>query len=481
MSKKKAAEMAKQREIFLHGITDENGKVIVDGCIRRGIDEKIANSIYDEIESFASYAFNKSHAAAYSMISYKTAYLKCHYPQEYMAALLTSVLDNQNKLAAYIGECQRLGIKVLPPSVNESDLGFTVSGNNIRYGLLAIKNLGRAFIDQIIKERRLKPYTSLYDFCKRLCGKNMNSRAIESLIKCGALDGLGANRRQLLAISKTVLDDVEYEAKKNQGGQLSFFDMGDDSTKATSEPQLPDLKEFSTDELLRMEKEIAGIYLSGHPADNYSLYSERMKADRIGEIINDETGRYPDGKKVLIVGIISKVKTQLTKSNKLMAFINVEDKYGIMEAVVFPNVYEKSTILLNENIPVIIKGTLNFKENEEPKIICDSIAKAFNNEECKNMSAANYEQNRAAAEHKSAYQKPYVPQALYLRIDDLNTDMYRRAKRVTDIFDGRTPIIFYLTDSKRKVKAPANMWVSLNDVMIKELKHQLGDENVAVK
>lgn len=481
MSKKKAAEMAKQREIFLHGITDENGKVIVDGCIRRGIDEKIANSIYDEIESFASYAFNKSHAAAYSMISYKTAYLKCHYPQEYMAALLTSVLDNQNKLAAYIGECQRLGIKVLPPSVNESDLGFTVSGNNIRYGLRAIKNLGRAFIDQIIKERRLKPYTSLYDFCKRLCGKNMNSRAIESLIKCGALDGLGANRRQLLAISKTVLDDVEYEAKKNQGGQLSFFDMGDDSTKATSEPQLPDLKEFSTDELLRMEKEIAGIYLSGHPADNYSLYSERMKADRIGKIINDETGRYPDGKKVLIVGIISKVKTQLTKSNKLMAFINVEDKYGIMEAVAFPNVYEKSTILLNENIPVIIKGTLNFKENEEPKIICDSIAKAFNNEECKNMSAANYEQNRAAAEHKSTYQKPYVPQALYLRIDDLNTDMYRRAKRVTDIFDGRTPIIFYLTDSKRKVKAPANMWVSLNDVMIKELKHQLGEENVAVK
>lgn len=342
MSKKKAAEMAKQREIFLHGITDENGKVIVDGCIRRGIDEKIANSIYDEIESFASYAFNKSHAAAYSMISYKTAYLKCHYPQEYMAALLTSVLDNQNKLAAYIGECQRIGIKVLPPSVNESDLGFTVSGNNIRYGLLAIKNLGRAFIDQIIKERRLKPYTSLYDFCKRLCGKNMNSRAIESLIKCGALDGLGANRRQLLAISKTVLDDVEYEAKKNQGGQLSFFDMGDDSTKATSEPQLPDLKEFSTDELLRMEKEIAGIYLSGHPADNYSLYSERMKADRIGKIINDETGRYPDGKKVLIVGIISKVKTQLTKSNKLMAFINVEDKYGIMEAVAFPNVYEKA-------------------------------------------------------------------------------------------------------------------------------------------
>lgn len=481
MSKKKAEEMAKQREIFLHGLTDESGKIIVDGCIRRGIDEKIANSIYDEIESFASYAFNKSHAAAYSMISYKTAYLKCHYPHEYMAALLTSVLDNQNKLASYIGECQRLGIRVLPPSVNESDHGFTVTGSNIRYGLLAIKNLGRAFIDEIIKERRFKPFTSLYDFCKRLCGKNMNSRAIESLIKCGALDGLGANRRQLLAISKTVLDDVEYESRKNQGGQLSFFDLGDDDVKATSEPQLPDLKEFSTNELLRMEKEIAGIYLSGHPADNYSLYAERMNADRIGEIITNETARYPDGKRVLIVGIVSRVKTQVTKSGKLMAFINVEDKYGIIEVVVFPNVYEKSTILLNENTPVIIKGSLNFKEDEEPKIISDSIAKAFNNDECKNMPPTNAEKRRAEGANTVAYNKNTAPQALYLRIDDLNTDMYYRAKRVTDIFDGRTPVIFYLTNSKRKVKAPLNMWVSLNDVMIKELKHQLGDENVAVK
>ena len=473
--------MAKQREIFLHGLTDESGKIIVDGCIRRGIDEKIANSIYDEIESFASYAFNKSHAAAYSMISYKTAYLKCHYPHEYMAALLTSVLDNQNKLASYIGECQRLGIRVLPPSVNESDHGFTVTGSNIRYGLLAIKNLGRAFIDEIIKERRFKPFTSLYDFCKRLCGKNMNSRAIESLIKCGALDGLGANRRQLLAISKTVLDDVEYESRKNQGGQLSFFDLGDDDVKATSEPQLPDLKEFSTNELLRMEKEIAGIYLSGHPADNYSLYAERMNADRIGEIITNETARYPDGKRVLIVGIVSRVKTQVTKSGKLMAFINVEDKYGIIEVVVFPNVYEKSTILLNENTPVIIKGSLNFKEDEEPKIISDSIAKAFNNDECKNMPPTNAEKRRAEGANTAVYNKNTAPQALYLRIDDLNTDMYYRAKRVTDIFDGRTPVIFYLTNSKRKVKAPLNMWVSLNDVMIKELKHQLGDENVAVK
>lgn len=215
--------MESEREIFIHGLTDDDGNIIVEGCIRRGVDEKTAISVYDEMESFAHYAFNKSHAAAYANISYKTAWLKCHYPREYMAALLSSVLDNQNKLASYITECKRLGIRVLPPNVNESNLHFTVSGNDIRYGLLAVKNLGRNFIDEIISERINNPYEDFFDFCKRLYGRNMNSRAIESLIKCGAFDGLGANRRQLLAISKTVLDDVEYESRRNAGGQMSFL------------------------------------------------------------------------------------------------------------------------------------------------------------------------------------------------------------------------------------------------------------------
>ena len=219
MSKKKLAVMESEREIFIHGLTDDDGNIIVEGCIRRGVDEKTAISVYDEMESFAHYAFNKSHAAAYANISYKTAWLKCHYPREYMAALLSSVLDNQNKLASYITECKRLGIRVLPPNVNESNLHFTVSGNDIRYGLLAVKNLGRNFIDEIISERINNPYEDFFDFCKRLYGRNMNSRAIESLIKCGAFDGLGANRRQLLAISKTVLDDVEYESRRNAGGR----------------------------------------------------------------------------------------------------------------------------------------------------------------------------------------------------------------------------------------------------------------------
>ncbi|MBQ1507085.1 MAG: DNA polymerase III subunit alpha, partial [Ruminococcus sp.] len=233
MGKKKHDVMEREREIFIHGMTDENGNVTVDGCLRRGVDEKTANEIYDEMENFARYAFNKSHAAAYANISYKTAWLKCHYPGEYMSALLSSVLDNQNKLAGYIAECRRIGISVLPPNVNESNVDFAVSGSNIRYGLLAIKNLGKQFIDCIISERKYGPYTSFYDFCKRLYGSNMNIRAVESLIKCGAFDGLGANRRQLLTVCKTIIDDLDYEAKHNIRGQISFFDMDGDS-QATS-------------------------------------------------------------------------------------------------------------------------------------------------------------------------------------------------------------------------------------------------------
>ncbi len=473
MSKKKHDVMERERAIFIHGLTDDSGKVVVEGCVRRGVDEAVAASIFSEMESFASYAFNKSHAAAYAAVSYQTAWLKCYYPREYMAALLSSVLDNQNKLASYITECRRMGIAVLPPNVNESFLTFSVSGGNIRYGLLAIKNLGKAFIEAIIAERRVRPYASFYDFCKRLYGKNMNSRAVESLIRCGAFDGMGANRRQLLAVVKTVLDDLDYTARRNMSGQLSFFDMGSDNVPPESaEPQLPPLEEFSTEELLHMENETAGMYLSGHPMDDYTLYAEMVKADRIGAIVQNEGGEYPDGKAVCVVGVVSKVKTQTTKNNKIMAFITVEDRYGSMEAVVFPNVYERFGYYLGETAVVILRGKLNYKENEDPKLLCDSAEKAHTNEECRQHRPPSPPAKPSA---------PQQPQALYLRIDDLNTPLYEKARRVLDIFDGPTPVIFYLTDSKRKVKAPSGLWVSLNDVMLRELRFQLGDSNVAVK
>ncbi len=473
MSKKKHDVMERERAIFIHGMTDENGNVVVEGCVRRGIDEAAAASVFSEMESFASYAFNKSHAAAYAAVSYKTAWLKCYYPREYMAALLSSVLDSQNKLASYTAECRRLGIDVLPPNVNESYLTFSVSGGNIRYGLLAIKNLGKAFIEEIIRERTRGVYRSFYDFCKRLYGRNMNSRAVDSLIRCGAFDGMGANRRQLLAIQKPVLDDLEYTSRHKLDGQLSFFDLGGDNTLLRSvEPVLPALEEFSRDELLHMENETAGIYFSGHPMDDYTLFAERVRADRIGAILFNDSGAYTDGKKVCVVGVVMRVKTQLTKNNKSMAFITIEDRYGSIEAVVFPNVYERFGFYLGETSVVILRGSLNLRENEDPKILCDSVEQARTNEECKN--------HPPTTSQKPAF-KPSLPQALYLRIDDLNTPLYEKARRVLDIFDGNTPVIFYLTRSNRKVKAPSSLWVSLNDVMLRELKYQLGEKNVAVR
>lgn len=479
MSKKKADVMEKERDVFINGLTDENGNVVIEGCLRRGVDKNTAAELFDEMQSFANYAFNKSHAAAYAMVTYKTAWLKCHYPREYMSALLSSVFGDMNKLAKYIGECKSLGINVLPPHVNYSMLGFAVSGSDIRYGLLAIKSLGRQFIDSIISERRYKPYSSFYDFCKRLHGKNMNSRAVENLIKCGAFDGMGANRRQLLAVSKTVLDDLDYESKHNMMGQMSFFDIDrGEGNKSSDEPEMPDLPEFSKSELLHMENEIAGMYLSGHPIDDYTSFTNLIKADRIGDIISDEK-RYPDGKKVSVVCIITNAKTQITRNNKMMSFVSVEDRYGSMEAVVFPNIYQEFGVYLAEGSAVVIRGTLNYKENEEPKLICDTINKARTNEECKNSDFAAKQQGRV--NQPTSHVPNKNPTALYLRIDNLNTGLYERARRVLNIFEGQTPVIFYLTDTKKQVKAPASMWVSLNDVMIKELKYQLGAENVAVK
>ncbi len=479
MSKKKAEVMEREREVFINGETDENGNVVTEGCLRRGVDRATAVALFDEMESFARYAFNKSHAACYAMVSYRTAWLKCHYPREYMSALLSSVLSKQNKLAVYTAECRTMGIRVLPPHVNYSMLGFAVSGKDIRYGLLAVKNLGRQFIDRIIEERRYVPYQSFYDFCKRLHGRNMNSRALESLIKCGALDGLGANRRQMLTMSKTILDDLDYEAKHNLSGQLSFFDMGEEGAKKSAEPEIPDMPEFPRDELLRMENEIAGMYLSGHPVDDYGKYAQIMKADSIGEIISEENNRYHDGQKVCVVGILTKVKTQLTKTNKMMSFATVEDRYGAMETLVFPNVYERCALHLIESNVVCIKGSLNFREDEEPKLICDTIDLARTDGECEQSGYSTPDAPQKGANPQPPARKE--PPKLYLKIDDLNTDLYRRAKRVTDIFDGRTPVVFYLASRRKQVMAPANMWVSLNDVMIRELKYQLGEKNVVVK
>ncbi len=477
MSKKHPEEMKKERDIFINGLVNESGEVVVDGCIRRGGDPKAASSIFDEMESFASYAYNKAHAVSYALISYKTAWLKLHYSKEYMSALLSSVFGEKGKMAQYIAECNRMKINVLPPSVNESEGDFTVSGNNIRYGLFAIKNLGQPFIMQIIAERRKKRYTSFYDFCERNIGRLMNIKSLESLIKCGAFDGLGANRRQLLTVAKKTLESLEYDSKHNLNGQISFFELNDSENSKAFETEIRPMDEFSKAELLHMEYEMTGMYLSGHPMDDFSDFARIVKADSIGSIMSKDNGYYFDGKQVCVVGVIQKVKTQLTKNNKMMAFVSVEDRFGAVETIIFPNVYEKSGLYLNEGNTVIIRGRLNSKEDEEPKIICDILDKARTNEECENLKA-----NGLLPQKRDSIPPKNAPiNALYLRIDDLNTQLFDRAKRVLDIFEGSTPVIFYLTESNRKVKAPSTMWVSVNDVMIKELKYQLGEENVVAK
>lgn len=477
MSKKKKDVMEREHNIFINGLEDENGNIEVEGCLRRGVDAKTAESVYSEIASFASYAFNKSHAAAYANVAYETAWLKYHYPKEYMSALLTSVLDNTNKLSVYIAECQRLGINVLPPHINISYIGFTVSGKDIRFGLMAIKNIGRSFIEAIVKERDKREFTSLYDFCKRLYGKNMNSRALESLIKCGAFDNLGANRREMLSGLKTILDDLDYDKKRNVEGQLSFFDTGNEETN--QEVSLPVMPDFTVSEKLSMEKEVAGMFLSGHPLAEYDHIAKAINADKISDILESDGtyGRYKDLSRVRLLAIITSVKLKTTKNNSIMAFVTLEDKYGSMEMLVFPQILSEYSSLIVEGNILEIMGSISIKEDEETKILCNQLRiapkdiSAFKAHSQKNNNQKNTSNNI------SVEKKP----ALYIKVDNMECDKYKRAKNLLEIFDGRTPVVFYLSESKKQMKAPQSLWVDLNDVLVRELKFQLGDNNVVVK
>lgn len=477
MSKKKHDVMEREKQIFIHGLVNEDGEVEVEGCLRRGIDEKTALSIFSEMESFASYAFNKSHAAAYAAVSYQTAFLKCRYKREYMAALLSSVIESQNKTAVYISECHRLGIAVLPPSVNESESKYTVSGGNIRFGLSAVRNLGLAFIDAIISERRMKPYQSYYDFCRRLNGRGLNARSLESLIKCGALDHLGCNRRQMLAVSKTILDDLEYDRRRGGGaGQISLFDMGADSS--SNEIAIPELGEFPLNELLNMEKEMAGMYLSGHPIDEYADFASVVRADRISDLLNTEDDRYQDRSRVRLIASVNKNKTQITKNNKMMAFTEVEDRFGACEVIVFPNVLEASRDALYAGAVVDIEGTLSSKEDEEPRVLADKITLL---PPPKELAVREVKQPRKSVVTEKQLQNPHKEQTLYLRVPSLDSREYFKAKNILEIFGGNTRVIFYLSERKEQLLAPRSLWTSLNLTMLGELRYQLGEENVRLK
>ena len=402
MGKKKLDVMAKEREYFIHGQVDEEGNVIIPGCIRNGIDEESANKIFDEMAEFAKYAFNKSHAAAYAVVSYRTAYLKAHYPEEFMAATLNSFLGNLDKVPEYIDECKRMGIQVLKPDINESDTKFTVKKGEIRFGLGSIKNVGEKAVDLVCEEREKNgKFTSIADFCERISGEAVNKKCIESLIKAGAFDGLGQTRATLLVSFEGIIDTIAEGEKKSLKGQVSMFDLGgkeESNSLDEMKYNIQERPELSKKELLSMEKEMLGLYISGHPLENLRqqiLSQTNINTLKMHEIANGENTEFQDGQNVTYAGIVTSVKKKYTKKNTLMAFVTVEDLYGSCEIIVFDSCFQRSnSILIDENV-VLIEGRLSLREDEEPKIVANVI-REFTNKTKKvlNIDITGIDENR---------------------------------------------------------------------------------------
>lgn len=389
MSKKKHKVMEEERRNFIYGIVDETGNVEVPGCLRNGISEEAANKIFDQMMDFASYAFNKSHAAAYAVVGYQTAYLMCYYPAEYIAAMLNSIMGSNEKVAYYIRFAEQLGIQVLPPDINESNSGFTVKGNTIRFGLSAIKNVGVPVIESIVKDREEKDkFKNFNDFCNKIDTSAVNKRAVESLIKAGAFDSLGVYRSKLMAVFEKLLDSVSNERKRNITGQINLFgDLVQDETPI--QIQYPNIEEFNKKYLLAMEKEMTGIYLSGHPLDDYEKSLKMLTSHKVSDLIvsdvleeavtvGENSTKIKDGTKVIVGGLISTVTRKITKNNAMMAFITLEDLFGTIEVIVFPKTYDNYRNLINEDEMVIINGRVSVREDEPTKILCEEISPLVN-------------------------------------------------------------------------------------------------------
>ncbi len=478
MSKKKFKELEKERVSFIYGNPDEG----IDGAIARGVPEQTAAEIFDEIMDFANYAFNKAHAVCYAVVSYRTAYLKCHYPREYLAALLTSVLDVPSKISEYIAEAKEMGIRVLPPDVNSSEDGFSVSGTDIRFGLAAIKNVGRAFMRQLVEERQANgPYTSLMDFCERLYDKDLNRRALESMIQAGAFDSMGFHRSQMLAVYERVVDAVSNERRKNVEGQLDLFGMGVENVQ-DEEIAMPNLPEMGKKELLALEKQTTGLYLSGHPMDAYESLAKRANAAKIRAIADDlmpdaEQPKYKDGMYVNLACVVSAVKLKSTKSGSMMAYATVEDMTGMMELVVFPNALQQFGMYLKEDEAVLINGRIDAREDEAPKLIVQSAAPLS-------------EESVSALESKELAKKPTLTgqqalakagQRLYLRLPELSGEQFEQVKRFLAKQPGEIPVVLCLTSGGKPRLAPRSLWCAGNLQLMQNLRFLLGNENVILK
>ena len=480
MSKKKHDVMEKERNNFIYGATKEDGTVECVGCIANGVSEKVANEIFDEMTSFASYAFNKSHAAAYAVVAYQTAYLKRHYPKEYMAALLTSVLDNTDKVIGYISECESMGLKILPPDINKSYGRFTVEGDAIRFGLLAIKNTGRALLDDLVKEREENGhFESLSDLCERMYGKDMNRRALESFIKSGALDGLGDNRQTMLQGYGAVLSDIDEKHKNNLEGQISLFEamMDPSEVKKHQSYQLPKKEEFPPQLLLAMEKEVTGLYVSGHPLTRYQdkvkVWGTKLIADINGE-------EYADGTTVEVLCIIDSKKNKTTRSGETMAFATVEDTSGSIEMLIFPKILSEHRGLTEEGTIVLAKARVSMRDEEDIKLVAISFSDPDHLERGSvglQPVEEKVKQPQVAVQEDKP-KKQHRP-GLYLRVASRNDQKLQKAQQYLDIFEGACPVYVYFMDSKKMMLAPQSMFCEINEPLLRQLKVLLGDKNVA--
>lgn len=458
MAKKKSDVMLAERAQFKAGAE------------ARGVDGAVADAIFDEMVSFASYAFNKSHAAAYAVISYRTAYLKTHHKREYMAALMTSVLTDATKLGEYIAECQRAGIAVLAPDINESDLHFSVSGDHIRFGLLAIKNVGRIFVEQILRERKNGLFTSFEDFVRRMAGGELNRRQVEALIKCGAFDGLGVYRSRLLAAYETILENAAARVRTNLTGQ---FDLFSDQTEVLGGDsfEYPELPEFNIRELLMLEKESAGMSFSGHLLDDFSEHVASLKTEPISSILqsySEETGEselYEDKQTLRIAGILSKRVNKNTRAGDPMAFVTLEDRYGEMEVVVFPKVLDRfATELFVENA-ICAEGTLSLREGEAPKLLLSSVFRLKSNENVR----------KTEADCKNEAEKK-----LYVKLPSLSAENTDSALAILRAHRGATPVLFF-GEAERRYVAVKDTGVEVSSALLAVLRARFGDKNVVIQ
>ena len=455
MAKKKADVMQKEREYFINGKLDENGNVEVLGCVKNGVSAKVAEEIFNQMSSFASYAFNKSHAAAYALLAYQTAYLKAHYPLQFMAALITSVLDNTSKIVEYIGECSKNSIKVLPPDINQSCEKFTVDGNAIRFGLLGIKNVGEGFVKELVAERENNgKFTSFTDFSTRMSDKCINKKLVENLIKCGAFDCFPNNRRELLLGYEEVMRRESENLKFRQSGQMNLFDsvsedVSDDFVK---------YDDFTLEQRLEMEKEVAGVYVSGHPVEKYSAIFKSGVAKLIADINEAvETGKLKEGDRVSVLACIENISIKKTKTGDSMAFAACEDTSAQTEVVIFPKVFALSRKKLEKNVIIFVRGKISIREDEPVKIIADSIL----------------DPDTVSTQSSNS--------GVYIRFPSSSDPRQKQIEEIVSTCGGNVDTYFYFEDTKKLIRLPQTMLSRTDDTFLEHIRKILGEKNVAIK